>query len=89
MIQPTTRFGQFIAQRSLVFEVLDKEDIPEQLNFAAKISPQEMDLAACNLAITPECLRTLYNVGDTKADRKSGAILGIAGFLEASSLLLL
>ncbi len=87
MIQPTTRFGQMRAQRSLIFEVLDKEDVPPGLKFAAKIPSQELDVGSCNQTITPECLRALYKVGNVTADRESKAILGVGGFLEVSRVL--
>ncbi|EMR65696.1 putative tripeptidyl-peptidase 1 protein [Eutypa lata UCREL1] len=82
MIQPTTRFGQMRHQSSLILEVFDKEDIPAQLNYAGEIPGKELDVKTCNQAVTPECLRVLYKVGDTIADRGTGAILGIGGFLE-------
>lgn len=88
MIQPTTRFGQMRHQSSLILEVLDKEDIPAQLNYAGEIPGKELDVKTCNQAVTPQCLRVLYKVGDTIADRGSGAILGIGGFLEVRILLL-
>lgn len=88
MIQPTTRFGQMRHQSSLILEILDKENIPAQLNFAAEIPTKELDVKSCNMTVTPECLRALYKVGDTIADRESGAILGVGGFLEVRSLLI-
>lgn len=83
LIQPTTRFGQMRPQRSLILEVLDKEEIDDvQFLSAAAVPPLELDENACNQIITPDCLRALYKMGNATADPSTKAILGIGGFLE-------
>ena len=74
------------SQRSLVLEVLDKEDVADQFQSAAVVPTQQLDKDTCNQTNTPECLRALYKIGDTTADPSSKAILGVAGFLEVGSL---
>ena len=85
LVQPTTRFGQMRPQRSLIVEVLDKEDIDDndvEFLSAAAVPPPGLDEDACNQIITPECLRALYKMGNATADPSTKAIFGIAGFLE-------
>ncbi|OJJ48643.1 hypothetical protein ASPZODRAFT_150833 [Penicilliopsis zonata CBS 506.65] len=69
MIQPTTRFGNFGAQRTL----------PAIKAVAATFQ----DLTAnCSSAITPDCLRQLYGLYDAKGKPDPQNRLGISGFLE-------
>ncbi|KAI1762048.1 subtilisin-like protein [Hypoxylon sp. FL1150] len=82
MIQPTTRFGQIRPQAVEVFEVFDKQDIAQHFQIAAEIPSQDLNVTFCNTTITPECLRALYNVGDTVADPTVPTIFGVSGFLE-------
>lgn len=82
MIQPTTRFGQMKPQAVEVLEVFDKQEIAQFLQVAAEIPSQDLNVTFCNTTITPECLRALYNVGDTVADASVPTIFGISGFLE-------
>ncbi|TEY36183.1 hypothetical protein BOTCAL_0561g00030 [Botryotinia calthae] len=70
MIQPTTRFGQIRAQRSQIF----RED------FSA-LSLPTLNTTACNVTITPQCLRDLYNIGDYTAKANPESRLGVAGYL--------
>ncbi|KAI1497096.1 peptidase-like protein [Biscogniauxia marginata] len=82
MIQPTTRFGQIRPQALQISEVLTQEEIPTIFKIAAQIPAQELNITLCNSTITPECLRALYNIGDTIADSQVGTIFGVSGFLE-------
>jgi tripeptidyl-peptidase-1 len=70
MIQPTTRFGQLKAERS---NVLTQEAAPFSI---AAVN------ATCNTAITPDCLKDLYNFADYQIDPKGAVKLGVNGFLE-------
>ncbi|KAI1641438.1 peptidase-like protein [Biscogniauxia mediterranea] len=82
MIQPTTRFGQIRPQALHISEVFSVDEVPELFKVAAKVPSQEVDVLLCNSTITPECLRALYNVGDTIADSSVNTIFGVSGFLE-------
>lgn len=82
MIQPTTRFGQIRPQAIEIHEIIIQEEIENYIGIAAAIPTQELDTAFCNSTITPECLRALYNLGDTTADPSVQTILGVSGFLE-------
>ncbi|KAF4980394.1 hypothetical protein FZEAL_3587, partial [Fusarium zealandicum] len=42
--------------------------------------------ASCQTSITPSCLKQMYNVGDYKADAKSGSSIGFSSFLNQSAL---
>ncbi|KAB8295313.1 hypothetical protein EYC80_007216 [Monilinia laxa] len=70
MIQPTTRFGQMKAERSQLF----REE------FASAVLPS-LNATACNITITPQCLRDLYNIGNYTADPNPESRFGIAGYL--------
>jgi tripeptidyl-peptidase-1 len=79
MVQPTTRFGKMMAEKSNVFIVapaLEEPTPPADLVPGLTIDP------SCNTVITPACLRALYNVGDYQADPHVGTLLGVNGFLE-------
>lgn len=79
-IGPIIRFGQIKTQRSHIFEVVD-DQMPEAKT-AAAIPPQHLDAAVCNVSITPECIRALYNVGSYQADPTKKSLFGVSGFLE-------
>jgi tripeptidyl-peptidase-1 len=80
MVAPVVRFGQVRPQRSQIFKVVDTQ-LPE-VKTAAAIPPQELDVAACNASITPECLRALYKVGSYQADPSKKSLFGVCGYLE-------
>ncbi|KAI1081156.1 subtilisin-like protein [Whalleya microplaca] len=82
MIQPTTRFGQMRPQAVEVFEVFEQEETTQSFKVAAVDPTQDLDATSCNSSVTPECLRALYNIGDTTADPSVPNILGIGGFLD-------
>lgn len=67
LIQPTTHFGRNKAHRSLVF---DQKEVDQGT---------EVD---CNTAVTPDCLRELYKLGDFRASPNPQNKLGISGYLE-------
>ena len=80
MVAPVVRFGQVQAERNQIFEVVDAKQ--PAFKTAAAIPPQELDVAACNASITPECLRALYKVGSYQAEASKKSRFGVAGFLE-------
>ncbi|KAI8962868.1 subtilisin-like protein [Daldinia sp. FL1419] len=82
MIQPTTRFGQMKPHAVEVYEVIEQKEAATLFHAAAEIPTQELNVTFCNTTITPECLRALYNVGDTAADPSVATIFGVSGFLE-------
>lgn len=82
MIQPTTRFGQMKPHAVEVYEVIEQKEAAAFFKAAAEIPTQELNATFCNTTITPECLRALYNVGDTAADPSVATIFGVSGFLE-------
>ncbi|KAI1465987.1 subtilisin-like protein [Daldinia caldariorum] len=82
MIQPTTRFGQMRPHAVQVYEVIEQKEAADFFHAAAEIPTQELNATFCNTTVTPECLRALYNVGDTAADPSVATIFGVSGFLE-------
>ncbi|RMZ85330.1 hypothetical protein DV737_g786, partial [Chaetothyriales sp. CBS 132003] len=79
MIQPTTYFGRLYPQSS---KVLKTSTATSLVNISSSYDP-----VACNLTVTPVCLRGLYGLGnDTSVIGPSapfnGNILGMSGFLE-------
>lgn len=73
MIQPTTRFGQVRAQRSLVMGSTKAQ---------SKYHPSGYNVTFCNTTITPDCLRGLYQLDNFQAEGQVGNSLGISGYLE-------
>lgn len=83
MVAPVVRFGQIRPEGSQIFEVVDAATQPGfQAKTAAAIPSQELDVAACNVTITPECIRALYKVGSYQADPSKHSLFGVAGYLE-------
>ncbi|OTB16654.1 hypothetical protein K445DRAFT_316932 [Daldinia sp. EC12] len=82
MIQPTTRFGQMKPHAVEVYEVIEQKEAASFFQAAAVIPTQDLNATFCNTTVTPECLRALYNVGDTAADPNVATIFGVSGFLE-------
>lgn len=78
MIQPTTRFGQMMPERSSVFIATPTNEEPTA---AAAAVPELVVDPSCNTLITPACLRAIYNVGDYRADSRAGSLLGVNGYL--------
>ncbi|KAJ5425939.1 hypothetical protein N7465_001009 [Penicillium sp. CMV-2018d] len=68
LIQPTTRFGNLLPQRSFIFK--PKTVTSEQL------------AAGCDVTIIPDCLRDLYGIDNTTTRPEWRNRLGISGFLE-------
>lgn len=56
LVQPTTRFAQISTQYSDHFTIASVKDGYNQ--------SVGLDAASCNTAITPQCLKDLYKVGD-------------------------
>ena len=77
LIQPTTRFGQIRANRATHSS---KPSELDDLELSQAVASS--DTAICNKTVTPHCLKTLYNVGDYKADPEGGSKIGFASFLE-------
>ncbi len=82
MVAPVVRFGELRPHRSQILEVVDAAQLQTQAAAAAAIPPQVLDVAFCNDTITPECLRSLYNVGSYQADPSQPSLFGVSGFLE-------
>lgn len=68
LIQPTTRFGNLVPQRSFIFE--------------PNIVTSEQLAAGCDVTIIPDCLRDLYGIDNTTTRPEWRNRLGISGFLE-------
>ncbi|XDG04152.1 hypothetical protein ABKA04_003767 [Annulohypoxylon sp. FPYF3050] len=82
MIQPTTRFGQMKPQAVQVYEVIEQQEMAHKFQIASEIPSQNLNVTFCNSTVTPECLRALYNVGDTTADPDVPTVFGVSGFLD-------
>ncbi|OJD31690.1 tripeptidyl peptidase sed3 [Diplodia corticola] len=73
MIQPTTRFAQIRPQRSLIY-------YKKLLDINALASADDVS-ASCNSTITPDCLKSLYNI-EGYTPKANQTYLGVSGFLE-------
>ncbi|EAW21651.1 S53 family peptidase [Aspergillus fischeri NRRL 181] len=69
MIQPTTRFGQPVRHE-------------RQPLFQGTVASLEELAANCSATITPNCLRELYGIYDTRAEPDPRNRLGVSGFLD-------
>ncbi|KAA8650204.1 hypothetical protein EYZ11_003919 [Aspergillus tanneri] len=77
MIQPTTRFGQIRPEHTTLRT--HPQRIDENYLSALLASGNS---SHCDTVITPQCLKDLYNLGDYKADPKSGSKIAFASYLE-------
>ncbi|CAI7577363.1 unnamed protein product [Penicillium glandicola] len=68
LIQPTTRFGDLVPQKSSISK--------------PKTATSEQLAAGCNMTIIPDCLRGLYGIDTTTTRPDWRNRLGISGFLE-------
>lgn len=73
MVSPTTRFGHVRTNRATLRS--KAKSVGEAFRKAALT-------ADCNGAVTPQCLKGLYAVGDYKADSNSDSKVAFASYLE-------
>jgi tripeptidyl-peptidase-1 len=83
LVQPTTRFGNLGARKSTIFEVhrFDLDDAASGPANKINLAPAIADGARCDTFVTPECLKTMYNIHYTPpatADNK----IAFGSFLE-------
>ncbi|PGH23831.1 hypothetical protein AJ80_02079 [Polytolypa hystricis UAMH7299] len=72
MVQPTTKFPQIEAQDNMLFQM-------EVMEAAQTFNAPNLD---CDRKVTPDCLRTLYKIGDFTAKPDPRNKVGISGYLE-------
>lgn len=75
LVTPTTRFERFHADRHTMRSKAKAAD--ETFRKAALSAGND-----CNSAITPQCLKDLYSVGDYKPDPTNGNKVAFASYLE-------
>ncbi|KAJ5375948.1 hypothetical protein N7509_012834 [Penicillium cosmopolitanum] len=75
VVSPTTRFGQLKPNRATIHS---KAKAADEAFRQAALSPS----ASCDTAITPECLKSIYNVGDYKPQNDNGNKVAFASYLE-------
>lgn len=78
MVAPVIRFGQAKPLRSIIDSIQRAESSIQ----ASDIPNPDLNVAACNRTLTPECLRALYKVGSYQATPTNRSLFGIAGYLE-------
>jgi tripeptidyl-peptidase-1 len=78
LVQPTTRFGQLGAKRSTIFEMHIVDDDGEVS--AQSINVDAAPDATCGSTITPDCLKSLYNIKYTA--KPDGNLVAFASYLE-------
>ncbi|KAJ6111462.1 Peptidase S8/S53 subtilisin/kexin/sedolisin [Penicillium sp. IBT 18751x] len=74
LVTPTTRFGQLHANRH---HMHSKAVAADQAFRKAAVAEHD-----CNTAITPQCLKDIYSVGDYKANPDNGNKVAFASYLE-------
>lgn len=81
LVQPTTRFGQMGAKKSTIFEmtIVDED---ETVKTPSAAGSKEADIAAatCSSTITPDCLKSLYNIKYTA--KPDGNLVAFSSYLE-------
>jgi tripeptidyl-peptidase-1 len=75
LVTPTTRFGQLHPNRITLHGKAKAADE----TFRKAVQSASTD---CNSAITPQCLKDLYKVGDYQADDSNGNKVAFASYLE-------
>ena len=82
LVQPTTRFGQLGAKRSTIFEMTIVEDEATVKAAAAHGNADASHIAAatCGSTITPDRLRSLYNINYTA--KPDGNLVAFSSYLE-------
>lgn len=75
LVTPTTRFGQIHANRMTLHRKVKAADE----NFRKAVLSTSAD---CNNAITPQCLKDLYKIGDYQADDSNGNKVAFTSYLE-------
>ena len=74
MIQPTTHFGIFRPQPRTVFDRIEALTPTDR--------PTGYEPVFCDTTITPDCLRGLYGLGNSKAISNKENSIGISGYLD-------
>lgn len=67
MIQPTTRFPHVRAQYSTISDYSVIASVKDEYN-----QSMEWSGASCDIAVTPPCLKNLYNIGDYRGKAVEG-----------------
>ena len=67
LVQPTTRFPQIRAQYSATSHHFAIASVKDEYNQSVVVGE-----ASCNNAVTPKCLRDLYNIGDYQGKAVEG-----------------
>ena len=75
LVTPTTRFGQLHANRATIHTKTKEAD--EAFHNAVESTSKD-----CNTAITPQCLKSLYSIGDYKAQANNGNKVAFTSYLE-------
>lgn len=83
LVQPTTRFGNLGARKSAIFDSypLVVEDDPLLPGSKANFVANTMDAEACTSTVTPDCLKSLYNIHYKPAAPEDNKV-AFASFLE-------
>ncbi len=81
MVHPTIHFGHPEPHvRSAAYSADDDADDEPIPKYG---SATQLNATYCNETVSMDCLRALYGVGDFRANRTSGAKLGISGFAQS------
>lgn len=80
LVQPTTRFGQLAAKRSTIFEMTIVDDDENINTVSAAAVEADINAAVCGTSITPDCLKSLYNIKYTA--KPDGNLVAFNSYLE-------
>ncbi|TVY82948.1 Tripeptidyl-peptidase sed2 [Lachnellula suecica] len=81
IIAPTIKFPSMAPQMSTI--VKDFPAPPVQFSTSSVADVHDgLNVTACNVTITPDCLKALYKFKHFRASRRNGNEIALAGFLE-------
>jgi tripeptidyl-peptidase-1 len=81
LVQPTTRFGQLGAKKSTIFDMtIVDDDASVKPASAGSSKAANIDTAICGSTITPDCLKSLYNINYTATPE--GNLIAFSSYLE-------
>ena len=85
LVSPTTYFGKSVAQRKTIQSTYAKPLAKRAAGLPASCNSSIVYDNGTYAAITPECLKYIYNVGSYTPDPRSGSHIGFGSFLNESA----
>jgi tripeptidyl-peptidase-1 len=81
IVAPTIKFSTPAAKRSTIVKGFEAPTLPVIASSASDIH-DGLNVTACNVTITPDCIKALYKLNHFRGSRCNGNQLALAGFLD-------